>query len=421
MNQKQTLPRDPKWDAIVRTLSEGLTEKQAANFKILAENTAREYVNHARRQANAGGLMMLKENASAGAISASNIGSLVKVILPVMRRAMPTTLTPNIVGTVAMESPVAQIASLRPVYGTTSAGAGTVAGEEMLAPLHVRSFAAAYSGNEVASLPSGAPVAKHEGVLGNSVTLTVLKQTVEAQTRRLQTRITQEALMDAESQYGLDLAATSIEYMANEIAVAIDQEILHTLRSIAPVPGPSSTFDQALVSGTPNSVVDEHAALAVLIQKAAMKVAAKTRIGAANWAVLNPALVTVLQSARASTLARTTSAGDKGFNAPTTGNYVGRLNGTMDVYADVFANDSTPAIVGLKVDETNAPLILAQYVPISTVTENGGMIDPNTGESVFGMYSRYATITFTDVATSLGNSSDYLETIGVNAANLAFI
>ncbi len=412
---------DPKWDAIVNTLCEGLNHSQTKQFKMLAENTKNLYMDDVRRRRFNSDATLLTENASAGAISAANIGTLVKVILPVLRRVLPTTISQDIIGNVPMDGPVGQIVSIRPTYGTTSAGAGTIAGQEMLAPLHVRSLAAAYSGNEVSSLPAGAPVSKLEGVLGNTVTVDTVKQTVEAKTRRLQTRITPEAMMDAQSQYNIDLSTSALEYMASDLITEIDQEVLRTLRQLAPTPTAANTYDQAAVSGGGGaaSVADEHAALAILIQRAAMKVAAKTRRSAANWTVLNPALVSVLESARASTLVRSTSSGDKGFNAPTTGNFIGTLNGTMQVFADVYASDATSALVGLKVSDQDAAAILATYVPISTIGD--GMIDPNTGESIYAMTTRYSLVTFTDTNTSLGNSADYLEAIGVNAANLAFL
>jgi len=59
----------------------------------------------------------------------------------------------------------------------------------------------------------------------------------------------------------------------------------------------SETFDQAAVSGTATFVGDEHAALAVLINRVANQIATRTRRGAGNYAVVSPTALTVLQSA----------------------------------------------------------------------------------------------------------------------------
>ena len=54
----------------------------------------------------------------------------------------------------------------------------------------------------------------------------------------------------------------------------------------------SETFDQAAVSGTATFVGDEHAALAVLINRVANQIATRTRRGAGNYAVVSPTALT---------------------------------------------------------------------------------------------------------------------------------
>lgn len=411
--------RDRMWEEAKGIFLENLDPRMKSIMNVLAENTKDVYMNAYMRQQGNG---LLLENASSGAISAANIGSLVKLALPVMRRALPETITQNIVGTVPLDAPVAQISSLRPRYGRTISGAGTIAGQEALAPLHVRALARAYSGNENEAIPAAAGASLLEGVLGNTMTMDVVKQTVTAGTRRMSARWTDEALMDARSQYGIDLAASIMENMSTHMAQEIDQEILGTLRSIVPLPTAANTFDQAAVSGQPNSVVDEFASLAVLMQREAYRVAARTRKAPANWAVLSPTMVSVLESARAATLVRTTDSGSNGFEAPVAqGNKIGRLNNSIDIFVDMYANDSQMVLLGLKVSDNDAPLIYAPYVPISTVNEAGVIRDPNTFENITGIWTRYAIITFTDQNTSLGNSADYLGAVGVASANLSFI
>ena len=105
------------------------------------------------------------------------------------------------------------------------------------------------------------------------------------------------------------------------------------------------TFDQSAVSGTATFVGDEHAALAVLINRVANKIAQRTRRGAGNYAVVSPHALTVLQSATTSAFARTT---EGAFAAPTNNKMVGTLNGAMKVYVDTYASDATPVLVGYK-------------------------------------------------------------------------
>ena len=62
----------------------------------------------------------------------------------------------------------------------------------------------------------------------------------------------------------------------------------------------------ATFTGQQTFIGDRHAVLATLINQQANPIAQRTRRGAANWAVLSPSALTVLQSATTSAFARTT-------------------------------------------------------------------------------------------------------------------
>lgn len=394
-----------KWERIKDALKEGLNNKQAGLMENALENTRKDFV--ARQK-------VLMENASASAVSTGNIATLNKVILPIIRRVLPNVIANEIIGVQPMPGPVAQIMTLRYVYGNSTAGA--IAGEEMMAPLHVRDLAAAYSGNEVTSQPAGALTAQLEGVPGNAVKLEMLKQVVEAKSRRLSARWTVEAQTDAQNQYGVDVEEELLAAVAQEITVEIDQEILRSLRALPPTPTAANTFDQSAVAGQPTSVVDEFAALAVLMNRQANLIATRTRRGKGNWAVISPTVLTVLESARASAFARTT---EGNFDAPTNNKYVGTLNNSMRLYVDTYADDDTPVLIGYKGNsEVDAATFYCPYVPLTT---HGVVTDPNTFEMVTSFYTRYGYVEFVNTATSLGNSADYLGLVGVNAGTLSFL
>ena len=88
----------------------------------------------------------MSETATAGATSAGNVATLNRVILPVIRRVMPTVIANEIVGVQPMTGPVGQIHTLRVRYSDTAGtgASGAVAGEEALSPFKI---AEAYSGN----------------------------------------------------------------------------------------------------------------------------------------------------------------------------------------------------------------------------------------------------------------------------------
>jgi hypothetical protein len=238
-----------------------------------------------------------------------------------------------------------------------------------------------------------------------------LKQTVEAKTRKLSARWTFEAAQDAQAQQGIDIEAEIMAALAQEITAEIDQEILASLRTLAGTA--AEAYDQNAVSGTATFVGDEHAALSVMINKVANNIAARTRRGAGNYAVVSPFALTILQSATTSAFARTT---EGTFEAPTNTKMVGTLNGAMKVYVDAYAADSTDVLVGYKgSSESDAPAFYCPYIPLMS---SGVVLDPSTFEPVVSFMTRYGYIELSNVASSLGNAADYLGKVSI--ANVTF-
>jgi hypothetical protein len=396
-----------RWDETKEALLEGLKGNRRNSMSVILENT-RKY---------------LKENASAGSTVSGNIATLNRVILPVIRRVMPTVIANELVGVQPMTGPVGQIHTLRVRYASTmtdqsAAATSVVAGEEALSPFKIAvAYSAGARGADNAATTqtaaqgySGASTATLEGNGGRQISVQILKQAVEAKTRKLQARWTFEAAQDAQAMHGIDVEAEIMAALAQEITAEIDQEILLSLRSLAQT---EFTYNQATVSGTATFVGDEHAALAVLINRVANLIAQRTRRGAGNWAVVSPASLTVLQSATTSAFARTT---EGTFEAPTNTKFVGTLNGAMRVFVDSYASDSTPVLVGYKgSSEADAAAFYCPYIPLMS---SGVVLDPSTFEPVVSFMTRYGYIELTNTASSFGNAGDYVGEIAVS--NLSF-
>ena len=376
------------WDTTRETLLDGLDGNKRDVMSTVLENT---------KQA-------LTESASAGASQAGNIATLNKVILPIIRRVMPTVIANEIIGVQPMTGPVGQIHSLRVRYAETTGGA--TAGSEALSPFDI---ASSYSGDG-SSAPAG--TASMEGDAGNKMSIQVLKQTVEAKTRKLSARWTFEAAQDANSMHGLDVEAEIMAALAMEITAEIDQEVLGSLGSLAT--GTASFDMNGTFTGTPTFVGDRHAVLATMMNREANLIAQRTRRGAANWAVVSPAALTVLQSATTSAFARTT---EGTFEAPTNTKFVGTLNGTMRIYVNTYASDTTDVLLGYKGQgEIDAAAFYCPYVPLMS---SGVVVDPSTFEPVVSFMTRYGYVELNNTASSLGNAADYVSKIAM--ANLSFV
>jgi len=391
---------ESRWGETKEALMEGLNGTKRNSMSVILENT-RKY---------------LKENASAGSTAAGNIATLNRVILPVIRRVMPTVIANELVGVQPMTGPVGQIHTLRVRYAQSlqddsAAATSVTAGQEALSPFNI---ATAYStvpqNTSTATGYTGGNTATMEGTGGKQISIQILKQAVEAKTRKLQARWTFESAQDAQAMHGIDVEAEIMAALAQEITAEIDQEILLSLRSLAAT---EFTYNQATVSGTATFVGDEHAALAVLINRVSNLIAQRTRRGAGNWAVVSSAALTVLQSATTSAFARTT---EGTFEAPTNTKFVGTLNGAMRVFVDSYAADTTPVLVGYKgSSEADAAAFYCPYIPLMS---SGVVLDPTTFEPVVSFMTRYGYIELTNTASSFGNAADYLGEIAVS--NLSF-
>ena len=377
------------WDVTKGALTDGLTGNKKAVMEATLENTK----------------AYLAETASAGTTMSGNVATLNKVILPVIRRVMPTVIANELVGVQPMTGPVGQIHTLRVRYSATAAG--VTAGDEALSPFAI---ANGYSGNATSGKADSTSTLEAEA--GRALSIQVLKQTVEAKTRKLSARWTFEAAQDAQSMHGLDVEAEIMQALAQEITAEIDQEILTSLDTLAGTA--TDTYNQGGVSGTPTFVGDQHAALAVLINRSANLIASRTRRGAGNWAVVSPTVLTVLQSATTSAFARST---EGTFEAPTNTKFVGTLNGTMRIYVNQYAaNDDV--LVGYKgATETDAAAFYCPYIPLMS---SGTVLDPSTFEPVVSFMTRYGYVELSNQASSLGNAADYLAKIAVTTGQLAF-
>jgi hypothetical protein len=384
-----------KWLETKEALLENLSGNRKSSMAVCLENTRR----------------YLSESATAGATSSGNIATLNRVILPVIRRVMPTVIANEIIGVQPMTGPVAQIHTLRVRYADS--GDNVIAGDEALSPFKI---AAGYSGNNDSTTSPGANTTSVlEGQPGKRMSIQILKAPVEAKSRKLSARWTFEAAQDAQAQQGIDIEAEIMAALAQEITAEIDQEILTSLRGLATV---EQTYDQALVSGTATFVGDEHAALAIQINRVSNLIAQRTRRGAGNWAVVSNQALTILQSATTSAFARTT---EGTFEAPTNTKFVGTLNGAMKIYVDSYKSDdddNNQILIGYKgTSEADAPAFYCPYIPLMS---SGVVLDPNTFEPVVGFLTRYGYVQLSNTASSLGNAADYLGKVAITSANVSF-
>lgn len=446
-----------QWAEHKGALLEGLTPSQKEIVAPLLEN-----------QKN----VMLNETASPGVVQTNDIANFRKTLLPMVRRIIPGTIATELVGVQPMTGPVGLAYTLRYTYGEAAnhnaansvfGGYDIAAGDEAFGNAKpIRQF---YSGTIGAGVASGAsapgnaniaaatgqgygwyaPTADNvtsydvgtmdfgtytlpvggsllgggggtiEASGGRKMSLKVLSQAVEAGSRKLQAGWTIEAMQDLNSQHGLDLESEMTKALSAEIVQEIDSEIIQDLLGLA---GTVRTFDFDTSSGptyAPAWVGDRYSHLAVYINEIANEIARKTRRGAANYIVVSPVIVSILQSAAKAVFA---PAVEGSFKGPNNTMLVGTLNGTIKVYSYIWNQEtlgtSAPnrILVGYKGGngETDAGYFYCPYIPLMS---SGVVVSPETYNPSVSLMTRYAKLAFTDPTTSLGNSSDYYGRLNV--------
>lgn len=448
------------WSEAKSALLEGLTTEQKNIVGPLLENQKS---------------VMLTETASAGAVQTSDVANFRKTLLPMIRRIIPGTIATELVGVQPMSGPVSQAYTLRYTYGEDAqhnaqrsqfGGYDIVAGDEAFGNAKpIRQF---YSGTIGTGVPAGSsglgpaspgniPAATGQGtawgspaadnvtsydvgtmsfgaynvpvggsllggggghlesVGGRKMQLKLIAQAVEAGSRKLQAGWTVEAMQDLNSQHGLDVESEMTKALSAEIVQEIDSEIIQDLLGLA---GTVRTFDfnsSAGPSYAPSWVGDRYSHLAVFINDIANEIARKTRRGAANFIVVSPVIVSVLQSAGKAVFAPAVAGSFKG---PNNTQLVGTLNGTIKVYSylwnqeQIGASATNRILVGYKGgnSETDAGYFYCPYIPLMS---SGVVVNPDTFNQGMSLMTRYAKLTFTDPTTSLGNSADYYGRLNV--------
>lgn len=368
----------------------------------------------------------LTETAAPGVSAAGAIGNFQKIIIPMIRRIIPGTIATELVAIQPMPGPVSLAYSLRFLFSENvdvppvGAGAEDIVGGTTEVFANNSKTKRFYSGQNTVADDLGvfgvaAPTADFEAFGGKQLQLEVLKQTVTAGSRKLQAKWTIEAAQDLSAQHGLDLEAEITAALSAEITSEIDNEIINDLIALA---GTVDTFDMAGggFTGVPNYVGDRHAVLGVLVNKVANEIARKTRRGAANWIVVSPLVVSVLQSAAKSVFAPAVAGS---FEGPNNTKLVGTLNGSIKVYTYIYHDTgSEPILLGYKGGngEMDAGYFYCPYIPLMA---SQVITDPATYNPQISLMTRYGKATFTNTATSLGNSADYYGRI--NVSNISFI
>jgi hypothetical protein len=356
---------------LVESLLEGVAENKKDNMRVILENEAR-YAES------------LNEATFSGAIK-----SVPKLIMPLARRVMTNVVADQLVGVQPLKERTGICMSLKYVYASDSTvdlGNVNIATAEMnrynaLVQNDPDAPKATLDGT-VVTYPAGAEVSFVAGVNqyaqklatedGEKMTLnkvanpdftafkeTTLKfsqTTVTAKTRKLAAQWSLEAAQDAQASLGINIEKEMITALAQTIANDIDRELVNTIESKV---GYTATYDYANVSGT-NSMAEKYQALYTKVLEVSNQIAVRTRRGAANWMIVNPNVLTILQTLKSFNFAPSASS----YVDPTNIGLAGTIEGRFKVFTDIIKS-SDDILMGYKgSSETDTGIIYMPYVPL---------------------------------------------------------
>lgn len=367
----------------------------------------------------------LRETYSGVGTPTSNIATFQKVVMPLIRRVVPATIAPEIVGVQPMTSPVGIVNSLRVRYANeikdTAAGATLLAANAEGSGVNVAYDKYSQIVSTEGALDEGwntrnaiTPAdAKARAIMlalesdgGKEMNLEIVKKSIEAESRKLQAKWTIEADQDAKALHGVDIEQELVTALSDEIVREQDRQILGDLRTLA---GATYAFDYANADGRFGTEKFSH--LAVHLGQMASKIGIKTRRGAANFAVVSPDVAIALRHSANGVFVP--ASGD--IQAKNT-SFVGVLNGTIKVYVDIYADNTEAVLMGYKGSSAlDSGYVFCPYVPLM---QSGVVTDPTTYDPRISLMTRYATCAFDDATDSLGNGGDYYATSTLT--NIAF-
>lgn len=396
-----------KWES-----AEGKMSIKGVDDPYLKENLAQLLENQERKDFNGEDVFMteasdgvtnigqLGDDGISNGLSNSDAYKFRPVALALVRRTFPDLFANKIVGVQAMSTPVGLAYALRVVYND---GSLTEASWDKVPEY------AGYSGSSRGSSAeltedgdteeTGADTDEAEswqiaGTGGSpewpQLKLKIDQKAIEAVTRKLAASFSLEAAQDIRAMHGIDVEREMVNILQYEITAELDREILANVKNAAVDTDNGGEVVSAIDLTGDGTGIDgrwageKYMNIIASIVYFANKIAYTTRRAPGNFVVVSPAIASALQSAGHQFVAHT-----QNVNPATTMASIGKLNGTLEVYRDQYA-DTDYALVGYKGSSiSDAGVLFCPYIMGLT---NRAVSQDDFAPRV-GVMSRYSIVT----------------------------
>ena len=327
-----------------------------------------------------------------------------KVLINLVRRAMPQLIAFDVCGVQPMTSPTGLVFALKARYAD---------GQEAL----FKEARAGFSGAEVEDAKAtwgsfldgkhgvGMSTAEAEGGKWNEMGFSIERTAVIARSRQLKAQYSIELAQDLKAVHGLDAEAELSNILATEILAEMNREII---RSIYIMAKPGCQDGMTAEEGVYNLDIDSDGrwsaekfkGLMYRIELEANAIAQDTRRGRGNFIICSSAVASALQMAGMLSFAPEIQANLSVDEASST--FAGVLNGKYKVFVDPYmANGSADQyfVVGYKGQSPfDAGMFYCPYIPLQAYRAT----NPVDFTPALGFKTRYGIVANPMVQTDAG-------------------
>lgn len=313
-------------------------------------------------------------------VTASDVAGYDPVLIPMIRRTQPSMVTTGLCGNQPMSGPTGLVFAYR-VETKSPAGAVTEVWNSSAPDKDFTKLADTATSEQLGAAleTDSTSVSTNEPVVQSNpwpeVQFTIEKVTVTAEPRALKATFTDELAYDLRKLHGIDAEMELVNICSTEIVAEQDREILYEINRQA-VPGGNVQADGTTAGTTHVNVanfdgrwaVEKYQMFAIYIDAQASLIARNTRRGRGNFIITSSNVAGALDMA-----GRLNTDVQFGMMAPdTTGPaYVGVLAGKYRVYVDPYAKGDYVTIGYKGVNDYDAGLFIAPYVPLRLYKARG--------------------------------------------------
>jgi hypothetical protein len=406
-----------KWSPLLEGLT---TDSQVKNMAQLLESEER-YFDGILGESGTPSTPTAGDNTQSGTGSSAGFNGIArykKIAMPLVRRVFPELLANQLVGVQPMSGPVSLAYALR---------FKNDAGAELGYGVPDASYTGSHStsGGEGLNEPSGR--LGSNGSVSNEAGLSVEQKEIKARTRKMKARWSVEAQQDLAAMQNVDLEEEMMDLLAYEVQAEIDRELVGRIHNAANYGG-RLTWEYGVsgnVSGTADGrwELEKFKTLWTSIVHAAEDISRATRMGAGNYVICSPRVVTALSQIPG--FAQFTGVSGSVATLTNGVSLVGELNG-IKIYRDTFAYDDSAndfAVVGYKGSrENDTGIIYCPYVPLMFARATGEeSFSPRAGvmtrygicDHLFGSHNYYRKIDVVGLS-SAGSMGSFTRGAGVD-------